>query len=162
MLSRGDTSGVFQMESQGLRKILLKLKPDRFEDIIALLALYRPGPLGSGMVDDFINGKNGVTEIKYPHPSLETVLKETYGVILYQEQVMKIANVMAYYSLGEADLLRRAMGKKNVQIMEENRDKFVERSIKNGYTKEKAVEMFELIDKFAGMDLINLTQQLMQ
>lgn len=150
MLSRGDTSGVFQMESQGLRKILLKLKPDRFEDIIALLALYRPGPLGSGMVDDFINGKNGVTEIKYPHPSLETVLKETYGVILYQEQVMKIANVMANYSLGEADLLRRAMGKKNVQIMEENRDKFVERSIKNGYSKEKAVEMFELIDKFAG------------
>ena len=150
MLSRGDTSGVFQMESQGLRKILIKLKPDRFEDIIALLALYRPGPLGSGMVDDFINGKNGVTEIKYPHSSLETILKETYGVILYQEQVMKIANVMANYSLGEADLLRRAMGKKNIQIMEENRDKFVERSVKNGYTKEKAVEMFELIDKFAG------------
>ena len=150
MLSRGDTSGVFQMESQGLRKILIKLKPDRFEDIIAMLALYRPGPLGSGMVDDFINGKNGVTEIKYPHPSLEQTLKETYGVILYQEQVMKIANVMADYSLGEADLLRRAMGKKNVQIMEENREKFVERSVKNGYTQEKAVEMFELIDKFAG------------
>ncbi|MGN0943090.1 DNA polymerase III subunit alpha, partial [Fusobacterium varium] len=121
MLSRGDTSGVFQMESQGIRKILLKLKPDRFEDIIALLALYRPGPLGSGMVDDFINGKNGTSEIKYPHPSLEATLKETYGVILYQEQVMKIANIMANYSLGEADLLRRAMGKKNIQIMEENR-----------------------------------------
>lgn len=150
MLSRGDTSGVFQMESQGIRKILLKLKPDRFEDIIALLALYRPGPLGSGMVDDFINGKNGTSEIKYPHPSLEATLKETYGVILYQEQVMKIANIMANYSLGEADLLRRAMGKKNIQIMEENREKFVERSMANGYTKEKAIEMFELIDKFAG------------
>lgn len=112
LLSRGDTSGVFQMESVGIRKILVKLKPDKFEDIIALLALYRPGPLGSGMVDDFINGKNRITEIKYPHPSLEQTLKETYGVILYQEQVMKIANIMAGYSLGEADLLRRAMGKR--------------------------------------------------
>lgn len=150
LLSRGDTSGVFQMESVGIRKILVKLKPDKFEDIIALLALYRPGPLGSGMVDDFINGKNGITEIKYPHPSLEQTLKETYGVILYQEQVMKIANIMAGYSLGEADLLRRAMGKKNVQIMEENREKFITRSIENGYSEEKALEMFELIDKFAG------------
>lgn len=150
LLSRGDTSGVFQMESVGIRKILVKLKPDKFEDIIALLALYRPGPLGSGMVDDFINGKNRITEIKYPHPSLEQTLKETYGVILYQEQVMKIANIMAGYSLGEADLLRRAMGKKNVQIMEENREKFITRSIENGYSEEKALEMFELIDKFAG------------
>lgn len=150
LLSRGDTSGVFQMESSGIRKILIKLKPDKFEDIIALLALYRPGPLGSGMVDDFINGKNGLTEIKFPHPSLEQTLKETYGVILYQEQVMKIANIMAGYSLGEADLLRRAMGKKNIQIMEENRDKFIKRSIENGYSAEKALEMFELIDKFAG------------
>ncbi len=150
LLSRGDTSGVFQMESVGIRKILVKLKPDKFEDIIALLALYRPGPLGSGMVDDFINGKNGLTEIKYPHPSLEECLRETYGVILYQEQVMKIANIMAGYSLGEADLLRRAMGKKNIQIMEENREKFISRSINNGYSEEKALEMFELIDKFAG------------
>lgn len=150
LLSRGDTSGVFQMESVGIRKILVKLKPDKFEDIIALLALYRPGPLGSGMVEDFINGKNGTVEIKYPHPSLEQTLKETYGVILYQEQVMKIANIMAGYSLGEADLLRRAMGKKNVQIMEENREKFITRSIANGYSEEKAIEMFELIDKFAG------------
>lgn len=150
LLSRGDTSGVFQMESAGIRKILVKLQPDKFEDIIALLALYRPGPLGSGMVDDFINGKNGTVEIKYPHPSLEETLKETYGVILYQEQVMKIANIMAGYTLGEADLLRRAMGKKNVQIMEENREKFITRSIKNGYSEEKASEMFELIDKFAG------------
>ena len=150
LLSKGDTTGVFQMESRGIRKILQKLQPDKFEDIIALLALYRPGPLGSGMVDDFINGKNKTIEIKYPHPSLESTLKDTYGVILYQEQVMKIANIMAGYSLGEADLLRRAMGKKNIQIMEQNREKFISRSIENGYTKEKAMEMFDLIDKFAG------------
>ncbi|WP_410208405.1 DNA polymerase III subunit alpha [Fusobacterium sp.] len=150
LLSRGDTTGVFQLESRGIRKILVKLQPEKFEDIIALLALYRPGPLGSGMVDDFINGKNGRTEIKYPHPSLENTLRETYGVILYQEQVMKIANIMAGYSLGEADLLRRAMGKKNIEIMEQNREKFIRRSVENGYSQEKALEMFELIDKFAG------------
>lgn len=150
MLSQGDTTGVFQMESLGIRKILKKLQPDKFEDIIALLALYRPGPLGSGMVDDFINGKNGTIEIKYPHPSLKSTLEETYGVILYQEQVMKIANIMAGYSLGEADILRRAMGKKNIEIMEQNREKFIQRSIENGYSKEIALEMFELIDKFAG------------
>jgi DNA polymerase-3 subunit alpha len=149
-LSKGDSLGVFQLESTGIRKILVQLKPSRFEDIIALLALYRPGPLGSGMVESFINCKNGLEEIKYPHPTLEKVLKETYGVILYQEQVMKIANIMADYSLGEADILRRAMGKKEASIMDENREKFVERSIKNGYTKEKAEEIFYLIDKFAG------------
>lgn len=150
MLGKGDTSGVFQLESTGIRKILKKLKPDKFEDIVALLALYRPGPLSSGMVDDFINGKNGTIEIKYPHDTLKDILEETYGVILYQEQVMKIANIMAGYSLGEADLLRRAMGKKNIKIMEDNREKFIGRSIENGYTKEKAEEIFELIDKFAG------------
>ncbi|MCQ8211612.1 DNA polymerase III subunit alpha [Cetobacterium somerae] len=150
MLSTGDSLGVFQLESLGIRKILVQLKPNRFEDIIALLALYRPGPLGSGMVENFINCKNGIEEIKYPHPTLEKVLKETYGVILYQEQVMKIANIMANYSLGEADLLRRAMGKKQASIMDENREKFVERAIKNGYLKEKAEEIFDLIDKFAG------------
>lgn len=150
LLKKGDTLGVFQLESDGMRKLIMKLSPDRFEDIVALLALYRPGPLGSGMVDDFVNVKNGRAEIKYPHPSLEGILKETYGVILYQEQVMKIANVMANYSLGEADLLRRAMGKKNFEIMEENRNKFVERSVTNGVDKEKAEEIFHLIDKFAG------------
>ena len=150
MLSAGDSLGVFQLESVGIRKILVQLKPNRFEDLIALLALYRPGPLGSGMVENFIKCKNGEEEIKYPHPSLEKVLKETYGVILYQEQVMKIANIMASYSLGEADLLRRAMGKKQMAIMNENREKFVERSIKNGYSQEKAEEIFDLIDKFAG------------
>ena len=120
MLSKGDSLGVFQLESNGIRRILTKLKPERFEDIIALLALYRPGPLGSGMVDNFINCKNGREEIKYPHESLKDILQETYGVILYQEQVMKIANIMADYSLGEADLLRRAMGKKKAEIMDEN------------------------------------------
>ncbi len=150
LLQNGDTSGVFQLESRGIRKLLMKLKPDRFEDIIAVLALYRPGPLGSGMVDDFIEVKNGRAAVKYPHPSLEDVLKETYGVILYQEQVMKIANIMADYTLGEADLLRRAMGKKNMDIMEDNRNKFVQRAIKKGYTEDKATEVFDLIDKFAG------------
>lgn len=149
-LEKGDTSGVFQMEASGFRKILKKLKADKFEDIVAMLSLYRPGPLKSGMVDDFLNAKNRLSEIKYPHPSLEAILKETYGVILYQEQVMKIASYMANYSLGESDLLRRAMGKKNFEIMEKNRAKFVERSIKNGYSKEKAEEIFDLIDKFAG------------
>ncbi|MEG3013468.1 MAG: DNA polymerase III subunit alpha [Cetobacterium sp.] len=150
MLSKGDSLGVFQLESTGIRKILVQLKPNKFEDLIALLALYRPGPLGSGMVESFINCKNGVEEIRYPHPSLEKILKETYGVILYQEQVMKIANIMANYSLGEADLLRRAMGKKQATIMLENRDKFIERATKNNYSKEKAEEIFDLIDKFAG------------
>lgn len=150
MLSKGDSFGVFQMESRGLRSILKRLQPNSFGDIVALLSLYRPGPLGSGMVDDFIDRKHGKKAIEYPHPSLEEVLKETYGVILYQEQVMKIANIMADYSLGEADLLRRAMGKKNVEIMHENRSKFIERSIKKGYSREKAEEIFDLIDKFAG------------
>lgn len=102
----------FKWNLQDLEKIIRRLKPDKFEDIVALLSLYRPGPLQSGMVDDFINAKNGLTKIKYPDNSLEHILKETYGVILYQEQVMKIASFMASYSLGEADLLRRAMGKK--------------------------------------------------
>lgn len=150
MLSAGDSFGVFQMESRGLRNILKRLKPNSFEDIVALLSLYRPGPLGSGMVDDFIARKHGEKEIQYPHENLEETLKETYGVILYQEQVMKIANIMADYSLGEADLLRRAMGKKNVEIMQENRSKFVERSVKKSYSLEKAEEIFDLIDKFAG------------
>ena len=150
MLSKGDSLGVFQLESNGIRRILTKLKPERFEDIIALLALYRPGPLGSGMVDNFINCKNGREEIKYPHESLKNILQETYGVILYQEQVMKIANIMADYSLGEADLLRRAMGKKKAEIMDENREKFISRSVAKGYSEEKATEIFDLIDKFAG------------
>lgn len=150
MLSHGDTSGVFQLESPGIRRLLQKLKPDKFEDLIAVLALYRPGPLGSGMVDNFINCKNGYEKIVYPDPSLEDVLRETYGVILYQEQVMKIANLMANYTLGESDNLRRAMGKKDFKIMESNRNMFLERAVKKGYSQEKAEEIFFLIDKFAG------------
>ena len=149
-LQRGDTLGVFQLESRGVRKLLKKLKPNNFDDVIAVLALYRPGPLGSGMVDDYIDVKNGLKDAKYPHESLEDVLKETYGVILYQEQVMKIASIMANYSLGEADLLRRAMGKKIAELMEENRLTFIERSVKNGYEKKIAEDVFYLIDKFAG------------
>lgn len=150
MLALGDTEAVFQMEAEGFKKVLKRLKPDKFEDIVAMLSLYRPGPLQSGMVDDFIKRKNGLELIAYPHESLELILKETYGVILYQEQVMKIASFMANYSLGEADLLRRAMGKKNFAIMRENREKFVSRSVQNGYAMEKAEEIFDLIDKFAG------------
>lgn len=150
MLSTGDSLGVFQLESLGIRKILKRLKPTHFEDLIALLALYRPGPLGSGMVDDFIARKNGTQKIEYIDERLEDILKDSYGVILYQEQVMKIANIMANYTLGEADILRRAMGKKENQIMDENRDKFLTRAMKNGYSQEKAEAIFELIDKFAG------------
>jgi DNA polymerase-3 subunit alpha len=150
LLRAGDSLGVFQLESAGMIKLMKKLSPDRFEDVVALLALYRPGPLGSGMVDDYINVKKGLSRAKYPHDSLKDILEETYGVILYQEQVMKIANVMANYSMGEADLLRRAMGKKILEIMEENRDKFVKRSVENGYDEKVADEIFDLIDKFAG------------
>jgi DNA polymerase-3 subunit alpha len=149
-LQRGDTLGIFQLESRGVRKLLKKLHPNNFDDVIAVLALYRPGPLGSGMVDDYIGVKNKLKDAVYPHESLEEVLKETYGVILYQEQVMKIASIMANYSLGEADLLRRAMGKKIAELMEENRSTFIERSVKNGYEKKIAEDVFYLIDKFAG------------
>lgn len=113
MLSRGDSLGIFQLEGSGLRVVLKDLKPTSLEDVIALVALYRPGPLGSGMVDDFIARKHGEKEIEYPHPLLETILEPTYGVILYQEQVMQIASRLSGFSLGEADMLRRAMGKKN-------------------------------------------------
>ena len=112
LVSKGDTEGVFQLESSGFRELLKKLKPDKFEDIVAAVALYRPGPLNSGMLDDFIARKHGRQRISYPHESLKEILKETYGVIVYQEQVMQIAQVLADFTLGAADLLRRAMGKK--------------------------------------------------
>ncbi|MGL4393419.1 MAG: DNA polymerase III subunit alpha, partial [Fusobacteriaceae bacterium] len=150
MISHGDTSGVFQLESSGIRKLLIKVRPDKFSDIIAILALYRPGPLGSNMVDDFIDCKNNGKKIVYPHESLEEILKETYGVILYQEQVMKIATTMAKFSLGESDNLRRAMSKKDFRIMENNRKIFIDRSVENGYEEKKAEEVFNLIDSFAG------------
>jgi len=132
MLQKGDTMGVFQLESSGMRQLLKQLCPDCFQDIIAILALYRPGPLGSGMVDQYIERKHGRSPISYPHPALEDVLKETYGIILYQEQVMQIAAKLAGYSLGQADILRRAMGKKKAEEMEEQRQVFVRGCVSNG------------------------------
>ncbi len=150
MLQRGDTMGVFQLESSGMRQLLKKLCPDLFQDIIAVLALYRPGPLGSGMVDQYIERKHGRSPISYPHPALEEALKETYGIILYQEQVMQIAARLAGYTLGQADILRRAMGKKKVEEMEEQRQVFVKGCLENAVSAEQANEIFDLIQYFAG------------
>lgn len=149
VFSRGDTDGVFQVESSGMRQYLRMLRPNCFEDIIAMLALYRPGPLGSGMVDEFIKRKHGEVDVTYPLPSLEGCLKDTYGVIVYQEQVMQIAQIVAGYTLGGADLLRRAMGKKNAEAMAKERTLFVDGAVKNGTSKEKATEIFDLMEKFA-------------
>jgi len=150
LISRGETMGVFQMESQGMTQRAMSLKPSRFEELIAMIALYRPGPLGSKMDQDFIESKHGRKEIDYLLPELEDILKETYGVILYQEQVMQIAARLANYSMGEADKLRKAMGKKDIDIMEAQRDKFTSRAIKNGLGKKKAEHIFDLIREFAG------------
>ncbi len=150
LLSRGQTLGVFQLESSGMRELLRKLKPECFEDIIAVLALYRPGPLGSGMVDDFIERKHGRKIIEYTLPQLEPILKETYGVIIYQEQVMQISNVLAGYSLGEADLLRRAMGKKKLEEMAKQRARFLEGTRERKIPDNKADEVFSLMEYFAG------------
>ncbi|WP_291318741.1 DNA polymerase III subunit alpha [Desulfonatronospira sp.] len=150
LLGRGLTDGVFQLESPGMRKVLVDLKPTCFEDIIALLALYRPGPLESGMVTDFIKRKHGQIPVQYPHPELEPVLKETYGVILYQEQVMKIAQVLAGYSLGDGDILRRAMGKKEASVMARQRSKFLQGAQEHGVSQETAEYIFDLVEKFAG------------
>ncbi len=149
LLQRGDTLGVFQLESQGMQRLITDLKPTCFEDLIALVALYRPGPLGSGMVSDFIERKHGKKKIEYPLPELEGILKETYGIILYQEQVMQIASKLAGYTLGEADILRRAMGKKKIEVMEEQRASFIQRSVENNIDKQKAEHIFDLIAKFA-------------
>jgi DNA polymerase-3 subunit alpha len=154
LLCRGDTDGVFQLESEGMRRVLRSLKPSCFEDIIALLALYRPGPLESGMVDDFIDRKHGRKPIAYAYPELaprlHPILEETYGVILYQEQVMKIASELANYSMGEGDLLRRAMGKKKPEEMAQQRTRFLEGARANGISEEAAGWIFDLMEKFAG------------
>lgn len=150
LLQTGDTTGIFQLESEGMRRLLQRMKPNCFEDLIAVLALYRPGPLGSGMVDDYIQRKHGIAPVTYPHPKLEKVLKETYGVILYQEQVMQIASILAGFSLGEADLLRRAMGKKEAEIMVQLRDDFVRRAVERGVNKGDAEKIFDLMEYFAG------------
>ena len=150
LLTTADTLGIFQCESAGIRNLMKRVKIEKFEDIVAVLALYRPGPLRSGMVEDFIQSKNNKVAIKYMHESLQDVLEETYGVILYQEQVMKIVNIMANYTLGEADELRRAIGKKIPEIIEENRNKFVRKSVENGIDERVAQEVYRLIDKFGG------------
>lgn len=149
LLKRAQTTAVFQLESRGMKELIKRLQPSCFEDIVALVALFRPGPLGSGMVDDFINRKHGREVVKYPHPSLENVLKPTYGTILYQEQVMQIAQVLAGFSLGSADLLRRAMGKKKAEVMEEQGKLFVEGATANGVDPKLAQEIFDLMAEFA-------------
>jgi DNA polymerase-3 subunit alpha len=150
LISRGQTLGVFQLESTGFRELLKRLKPDRFEDIVAAVALYRPGPLQTGMVDDFIDCKHGRREVRYPHPLLEQVLEPTYGIFLYQEQVMQAAQIMAGYSLGGADLLRRAMGKKKPEVMAKERIKFLDGCQAAGLSEREAADVFDLMEKFAG------------
>ena len=150
LLCRGDALGVFQLESSGMRELLVKMAPTQFSDLIALVALYRPGPLESGMVNDFVETKHGRAAANYPLPQLKSVLEETYGVIVYQEQVMQIANILANYSLGDADNLRRAMGKKKASVMEKEKVKFMEGAIKNAIPKDKAEYIFDLMAKFAG------------
>lgn len=150
LLSRGDTAAVFQLESNGMRDLLRRLRPDRFEDIIALLALYRPGPIEGGMVDSFVERKHGREEIRYDHPVLEPILKETFGVILYQEQVMRIANQFAGFTLNEADSLRKAMGKKKIEIMQKFKAKFVAGAESEGHDGKLASHLFDLIEFFAG------------
>jgi DNA polymerase III subunit alpha len=147
LFSEGRTNGVFQFESGGMKAELRRLKPERFEDLIALNALYRPGPMD--MIPDFIKRKQGLIEVQYPHPLLEEILKETYGVIVYQEQVMQIASKMAGFSLGEADILRKAMGKKQVNVMLSMRDKFLKGARSNGITEKAAIQVFDLMEQFA-------------
>lgn len=155
LLQRAETTAVFQLESRGMKELIKKLKPDCLEDLIALVALFRPGPLQSGMVDDFINRKHGRAELAYPHPDyqyegLRPVLAPTYGIILYQEQVMQIAQVMAGYTLGGADMLRRAMGKKDPEEMSRQRGLFIEGCEKNNISADLAGNIFDLVEKFAG------------
>lgn len=150
LLCSGDALGVFQLESSGMRELLVKMAPAQFSDLIALVALYRPGPLDSGMVDDFVETKHGRAKANYPLPQLKPVLEETYGVIVYQEQVMKIANILSNYSLGDADILRRAMGKKKVEVMNEEKIKFMAGARKNNVDEKKAEYVFDLMAKFAG------------
>jgi len=147
LLSNGDTVGVFQLESAGMRRVARNLQPSQFSDIAALLALYRPGPME--LIPQFIEGKHHPESVKYPHDSLEPVLKETYGVMVYQEQVMQIFSTMAGYSLGEADMIRRAMGKKKIKILNENKKRFIEESFKRGYAKTVADQVWQYIMAFA-------------
>ncbi len=149
MLSKGDTDAVFQLESSGMKKYIKRLKPTVFEDLGAMVALYRPGPLGAGMVDKFIDRKHGRQKIEYAHPLLEGILKETYGTILYQEQIMAIFQTLADYSLGGADMVRRMMGKKKIQQMQEQKGIFVEKTANKGMSEQAAINLFEEIENFA-------------
>src|SRR3989338_1824613 len=150
MLGKGEAIGVFQLESSGMRDLLKKMKPTRFGDIVALLALYRPGPLGSGMVDDFIKRMHDPSLIQYDHPALEPILKETYGIILYQEQVMQVVSALAGFSLAKADSLRRAMGKKIPEIMEREKKSFIEGAANKGIHARTAEKIWNLIEYFSG------------
>ena len=150
LLSSGRTAGIFQLESSGMRNLLVKIKPERFEDLIAVLALYRPGPLESGMVDDFIKRKRDSSHVSYDPPALEPILRDTYGVIVYQEQVMAIANRLAGFSLGQADLLRRAMGKKKPEEMEKQKALFIQGTKQHHLSEKKAEKLFDLMAYFAG------------
>ena len=155
LMQRAETTAVFQLESRGMKELIKKLGPDRFEDIVALVALFRPGPLQSGMVEDFINRKKGRAEVSYPHVQyqhdcLKPALEPTYGIILYQEQVMQIAQEMGGYTLGGADLLRRAMGKKNAAEMAKQRELFTQGAVAKGFAEDLASNIFDLMEKFAG------------
>ncbi len=147
LLSSGETTGIFQLESSGMRDILVRMQPNRFEDLIALVALYRPGPMA--WIDDFIKRKNGETKVEYEMPQLKEILNETYGIIIYQEQVMMIANKIANFSMGQADILRRAMGKKKQEEMEEQKEVFVKGAVANGFHEGKARRLFEIMEPFA-------------
>jgi len=150
MLCRGESVGLFQLESQGMQELLRRIKPRVFEDLIAILALYRPGPMQSGMVDQYIKCKKEPSKIKYGHPALEPVLKNTYGVILYQEQVMKLASVIGNFTMGEADILRKAMGKKDPGLLEKQREKFLKGAKQKGIRADIAEKIFDNMAKFAG------------
>jgi DNA polymerase-3 subunit alpha len=150
LLRAGETSGIFQFESDGIRDVMRKLQPNKFEDLIAVNALYRPGPLGSGMVDDFIDRRHGRKKTTYMFPELKPILEETYGVIVYQEQVMKIASSIAGYTLGASDILRRAMGKKKIDVMAEHKKIFVSGAQERNFDVKKAEELFDLMAYFAG------------
>ncbi|MBF0378522.1 MAG: DNA polymerase III subunit alpha [Desulfamplus sp.] len=150
LLSKADTTGVFQLESSGMKELISRLLPASFSDIVALVALYRPGPLDSGMADSYVERKHGREKVEYLFPELEPILKETYGVILYQEQVMKIASVLANYSMADADGLRKAMGKKIASMMDEHRGLFLKGAKENKLSEKKASELFDLMEKFGG------------
>ncbi len=149
-LSRGDTAGVFQSESPGFTGLIARLKPDRFNHLIDMMALYRPGPLQSGMADDFVERRHGRKKVTYPHPRLQEILNDTYGVIVYQEQVMEIGKALAGFTMGQADVLRKAMGKKDDALMEKQKGLFLEGARANGIDEKKAAEIFELVRQFGG------------